>query len=436
MIDLKFDRVSKRYLIRHEVEAENGHAMLRSLRGLWRARQEFWAVRDVSFSVRRGEALGIIGENGAGKSTILKLLSNITTPSSGEITINGRLAALIEVGSGFHPELTGRENVYLSGSILGMRRAEITRKLESIIDFAGIRQFIDTPVKRYSSGMFVRLGFSIAAHLDPDILLLDEVLAVGDAGFQAKCLNRIDELRRNGKTIVFISHDLNAVERLCERVLLLEHGQVAADGPPLEVIENYKSNVAKVAATAFPDVGPVREWPDPASAAGNEIVRLRGVRVCSADKQTSSVIDIRKPVGIEITFDVLAAGHVLVPSVHFFNEARLHLIDVLEVSSEWHRQPRPCGTYVSTVWIPGNFFSESNLIVAIGIATHHPITINHVFERDVVAFRIFDGYDDDSARGDYLGPLTGVVRPRFNWTTDFEPAEKNFPRSTEELRSA
>ena len=183
--------------------------------------------------------VGIIGHNGAGKSTILKLLSKVTTPTSGEIRISGRLSALIEVGSGFHPELTGRENIYLSGSILGMRRREIAEKLERIIDFAGVRDFIDTPVKHYSSGMYVRLGFSIAAHLEPDILLLDEVLAVGDATFQAKCLDRINRLHGEGRTIVFVSHDLVSVERLCGRVLLLNHGQVIASGSARDVIETY-----------------------------------------------------------------------------------------------------------------------------------------------------------------------------------------------------
>jgi ABC-type polysaccharide/polyol phosphate transport system ATPase subunit len=242
MIDLKFDHVSKKYRVRQEAAGDGSrHPFVRKLMGLRRRAEDFWAVRDVSFEVRRGEALGIIGHNGAGKSTILKLLSNITTPTGGEITINGRLAALIEVGSGFHPELTGRENIYLNGSILGMRRREITRKLDNIVDFAGVRQFIDTPVKRYSSGMYVRLGFSIAAFLDPDILLLDEVLAVGDAAFQSKCLQRISELKQSGTTIVFISHDLGAVERLCDRVILVERGAVVASGAAREVIAEYQN---------------------------------------------------------------------------------------------------------------------------------------------------------------------------------------------------
>jgi ABC-type polysaccharide/polyol phosphate transport system ATPase subunit len=237
MNDLIVSHVSKRYRIQSESEAQAQSAW-RRLTG-WRL-ADFYAVRDLSFEVARGEALGIIGHNGAGKSTVLKMLSNITTPTAGEIVINGHLAALIEVGSGFHPELTGRENVYLNGAILGMRRREIAARLDNIIDFAGVRKFIDVPVKRYSSGMYVRLGFSIAAHLSPDILLLDEVLAVGDTSFQAKCLARIQELERAGTTIIFISHDLGAVEQLCDRVLLMQQGSVVAEGRPPEVIARYQ----------------------------------------------------------------------------------------------------------------------------------------------------------------------------------------------------
>jgi lipopolysaccharide transport system ATP-binding protein len=238
MIDLQFENVSKRYRVQGEAQPR-GSGLLSRIRSNAGGKKDFWALRDVSFAVKRGESLGIIGHNGAGKSTILKLLSNITAPSRGKIHINGRLSALLEVGSGFHPELTGRENTYLSGSILGMRRSEITSKMESIIDFAGVRRFIDIPVKRYSSGMYVRLGFSIAAHLDPDILLLDEVLAVGDLGFQEKCKKRIMELHEQGTTLVFISHDLSAVRSLCQRVILMQQGQVIGEGTADEVIQQY-----------------------------------------------------------------------------------------------------------------------------------------------------------------------------------------------------
>ncbi|SRR6266851_1860060 len=236
MIDLKFDRVSKKYDLR---TASNSPR--RWYKCAFAKRSEhMWALRDVSFEVKEGEALGIVGHNGAGKTTILRILSSITSPTQGEITVRGRLAALVEVSSGFHPELTGRENVYLHGAMLGMRRSEIRRKLDSIIEFSGVSQYIDVPVKRYSSGMYVRLGFSIAAHMDPDVLLLDEVLAVGDAAFQAKCLERIAELRKKGRTIVFISHDLAAVYRLCDRALLLSHGRVLMDGPARSVIDEYQ----------------------------------------------------------------------------------------------------------------------------------------------------------------------------------------------------
>lgn len=244
MTALRFESVSKRYRIRSGPDAAAETGLISRLRRSKLSRSDFWALRNVSFEVQEGESLGIIGHNGAGKSTVLKLLSNISTPSKGQITINGRISALLEVGSGFHPELTGRENVYLSGSILGMRRAEITNKLDSIIEFAGVRQFIDIPVKRYSSGMFVRLGFSIAAHLDPDILLLDEVLAVGDYAFQEKCKQRIAEMHRQGTTMVFISHDLNAVRSVCQRVLLLQRGEVVAEGSPDEVIRKYTETAA------------------------------------------------------------------------------------------------------------------------------------------------------------------------------------------------
>src|ERR1043165_7405457 len=253
MIDLTFDNVSKKYRIYHESEGEAGANMLgrirRRLAGNW---DDFFALRDVSFEVSRGEALGIIGQNGAGKTTILKLLYNITAPSKGRISINGRLGALIEVASGFHPDLTGRENVYLNGSLLGMKRNEISRKLDSIVDFAGVSAFIDTPVKRYSSGMYLRLGFAIAAHLDPDILLLDEVLAVGDAEFQSKCIERVNQLRKAGTTIVFVSHNLGAVESLCDRVLLMRRGEIACSGPPRYVISEYERMLNSMAARGPP----------------------------------------------------------------------------------------------------------------------------------------------------------------------------------------
>ncbi|HVH55588.1 MAG TPA: ABC transporter ATP-binding protein [Vicinamibacterales bacterium] len=255
MIDVAFDRVSKRYRVRQSAASGGGL-------------HDFWAVRDVSFDVARGEAFGLVGHNGAGKSTILKMLSQITTPTQGEIRLAGRVAALIEVGSGFHPELTGRENVYLSGSILGMRRREIQAKFDRIVEFSGVGQFIDTPVKWYSSGMYVRLGFAVAAHLDPDILLVDEVLAVGDAAFQVQCIERLNELRRAGMTMLFISHDLLSIERLCDRVAIVEKGRLVAHGSPHEIVAAYQQMTATSHVAAMADANA----PSPDAAA-----RVEGV---------------------------------------------------------------------------------------------------------------------------------------------------------------
>jgi ABC-type polysaccharide/polyol phosphate transport system ATPase subunit len=222
-------------------------------------RETVWALRDVSFEIKRGEALGVIGGNGAGKSTLIKLLSGITAPTAGEIEITGRLASLVEVGAGFQPDLTGRENIFLNGAILGMSYREIARKLPHIVEFAEIGNFLDVPVKRYSSGMFVRLGFSIAAYLDADILLLDEVLAVGDVAFQTRCFQRIEEKRRSGRTVLLVSHDLAAIERICGRALLLRNGRIVLDGDPREVVAAYlaSAHVGSAARTRGGASGPV-----------------------------------------------------------------------------------------------------------------------------------------------------------------------------------
>jgi lipopolysaccharide transport system ATP-binding protein len=224
--------------------SRNGHGELQE--------REFWAVQDVSFQIRRGEAWGIIGANGAGKSTILKLLSNVLKPTRGKISIHGKVSALIEVGAGFHPDLTGRENVYLNGCILGMKRQEIARKFDEIVEFAGISEFIDTPVKRYSSGMYARLGFAVAAHVDPDILLVDEVLSVGDMEFQKKCLDRMHRLVAEGTTVVFVSHNLQAVQMLCSSALLLKTGKAVAIGTTAEVMREYLCTPAESSASKFP----------------------------------------------------------------------------------------------------------------------------------------------------------------------------------------
>ena len=237
-VDIAVRNVSKSYRVYHDG---------RSGRGLFRfgKAERFWALKDVSFDVRRGEALGVVGPNGSGKTTLIKLLARITAPDRGDITIAGRLMSLVEVGAGFHPELSGRDNVFLNAAIFGVPVADVRKRFDRILEFSGLADFIDAPVKTYSSGMFVRLGFAVAAHLDADILLLDEVLAVGDLAFQARCMDRIGEIRRSGRTILLVSHDLAAVERLCDNALLLTSGEVAGEGTPRDVIEKYQISAAK-----------------------------------------------------------------------------------------------------------------------------------------------------------------------------------------------
>jgi lipopolysaccharide transport system ATP-binding protein len=249
--------LGKRYLVAEGVASYDTarETLAHLVRGGRPQRDELWALRDVDFDVAEGEALGILGRNGAGKSTLLKILTRIAQPTTGVSRTRGRVGALLEVGTGFHPELTGRENVFLSGAILGMRRQEITAKLDWIIAFSGVGSYIDTPVKWYSSGMFVRLGFSVAAHLDADVLVVDEVLAVGDAAFQLQCYERIAELRRAGTTMIFISHDLGSIARLCDRVALISHGELVACGAPADVITAYQDEVTTASVRAVADVG-------------------------------------------------------------------------------------------------------------------------------------------------------------------------------------
>ena len=303
---------------------------------------------------------------------------------------------------------------------MGMRRREIDAKLDSIVEFAGVRQFIDTPVKRYSSGMYVRLGFAIAAHLDPEILLLDEVLAVGDAAFQAKCMQRIKELEEGGTTIVFISHDLTAVERLCQRVVLMRHGRIAAEGRSRDVIREYHQGAvapdrrrAALHTARHPSVAR-RTTTRPAT-------RSRACAACACaprEGQTTSTIDIRRPVGIEVEYDVLDAGHVLIPNYHFVNQDGLHVFSVQDAESEWRRRPRPVGRYVSTAWIPGNFLAAGNFSVDVAVSSHVPLVRVHALVQGPVAFEVVDSFDGDSARGDYMGDYPGVVRPIVEWSTD------------------
>jgi lipopolysaccharide transport system ATP-binding protein len=387
------------------------------LRALRREREDpptVWALRDVSFDVEPGEIVGIIGRNGAGKSTLLKLLSRITAPTTGEIELRGRVGALLEVGTGFHPELTGRENIYLNGAILGMKGAEIRRKFDAIVAFSEIEKFLDTPIKHYSSGMFMRLAFAVAAHLEPEILIVDEVLAVGDAGFQKKCLAKMEDVSHEGRTVLFVTHSMPAVTRLCPRTILLEEGRVRLDGPSHEVVGAYLESGLGTTAS--------REWNDLRTAPGDDIVRLLAARVCDEEGRVAPTVHIARPVALEIEYEVLEDGHRLVPNLHVLDQKGSHAFVSIEVDSPWHRRERPRGRYVSRAWVPGNLLAEGTFFVDAAISTYSPLRV-HVWERGAVAFQVVDDLSGETARGDFGGTIPGAVRPLLKWETEFMPAD-------------
>jgi lipopolysaccharide transport system ATP-binding protein len=374
-----------------------------------------WALKDVSFNVSQGEVVGIIGVNGAGKSTLLKVISRITPPTAGKISIRGRVSSLLEVGTGFHPELTGRDNVYLNGTILGMRKLEVDRKFDEIIAFAGIDKFLDTPVKRYSMGMRVRLAFAVAAHLEPEILIIDEVLAVGDAEFQKKCLNKMEDVGREGRTVLFVSHNMAAVTRLCQRGILLSAGKIIADGGAHEIVSSYLTSGLGTSAA--------RDWPILADAPGDDSIRLRALRAIDDQGRPTEGFDIRKKIGLQMEFDVLDAGKIYLPYFHIANDEGIVVFSTIDQDLRWHTEARAPGRYVSTAWIPENLLSEGMVYVSAAMRTevrkYRPFQ-----EGDAIAFNVIDTMEGGSARGEWAGRLTGAVRPKLDWTTEFRSTDE------------
>jgi lipopolysaccharide transport system ATP-binding protein len=373
--------------------------------------KEFWALRDISLNIRTGETVGLVGSNGAGKSTLLKVLTRITQPTSGYGEINGRTGALLEVGTGFHPELTGRDNIFLNGSILGMSQSIIKSKFDEIVDFSGVEEFLDTPVKHYSSGMYVRLAFAVAANLEPEVLLVDEVLAVGDASFQKKCMSKMNAIGDEGRTIVFVSHNMGAITRLCKRAILLKDGQIIDDGPAADVVAKYMtSGISKVGS---------RDWYNETKKFGDEIVQLLAIRVRDKNGAIIDTTDIRNPVVIEMEFEVMKDGYNFLPHFHLFNEAGINMMTIVDLDKEWQKKVRPKGIYRTSVIIKGNLFSECTVFIHANMLSLNPL-VTHFSAPDVVAFQVFDTLEGDSARGEYGGPLKGIVRPAFEWQTEYK----------------
>lgn len=415
-IAIRVDHVSKSYRIAHQVKHDNLRELLsdaskRVFRRKGRGNsaphsanassEEFWALKDVSFEVRRGELFGIIGRNGAGKSTLLKILSRITRPTRGSVEITGRVGSLLEVGTGFHPELTGRENIFLNGSILGMRQSDIVRKFDEIVAFAEIETFLDTPVKRYSSGMYTRLAFAVAAHLEPEILIVDEVLAVGDAQFQKKCLGKMGEVAQGGRTILFVSHNMSAISRLCEKALWLDGGGIKRIGRSDAVIKEY----------AYDDVSQLadRQWTDPHKAPGDDRVRLVHAAVVQ-HKTATGVVSINAPIHIELEFLILREVRNLILGVNLCNATGLCLFQ----SCDWRPNHFRPGRYRNTVTVPAYFLADGRVTVLIGLVFADPV-IRSAVVPSALTFEAIDDDDPLAVRGAHKESWPGVVRPRLEW---------------------
>jgi len=357
-----------------------------------------WAIRNISFDVKRGEVLGIIGKNGAGKSTILKILSRITDPTNGRVEIRGRISSLLEVGTGFHPELTGRENVYLNGTILGMRKREIEKKFDEIVEFSGVEKFLDTPVKRYSSGMSVRLAFAVAAHLDPEILIIDEVLAVGDAEFQKKCLGKMDQVSKEGRTLIFVSHNLGAIDQICQRAILIEDGRVKLTGAPSKVIKSYVMSEAEINST----------WTNSSTQSSGEDVHIKAVRILSDDDLPTAIVDFDRQFKIEISYEVTHPTNNLIITLQLNDLLGNNLWTSWDTdSTEWNGRVREPGQYVSMCKVPGSLFKPDRYLLSVfSFINNVKIYGKH---ENILAFDIsVTGYNFSLGR-------SGIITPMLEW---------------------
>lgn len=377
-------------------------------------REKLWALKDVSLNVAQGEVVGIIGRNGAGKSTLLKIISRITEPTSGRIELWGRVASLLEVGTGFHSELSGRENIYLNGAILGMKKAEIDRNFDQIVAFSEIEKFIDTPVKHYSSGMFVRLAFAVAAHLEPEVLIVDEVLAVGDLEFQKKCLGKMNSVAQEGRTVLIVSHNMPIINKLCERVVLLAGGKVGFEGKTSDVVAEY----LKLGG------GKAGEWlcSDAERSPGNDRIRLQAVRISSLGAVTAD-IDIDKEITIEVDFWNLVEGAKnLCVNIYLLDSMGNTVLSTANTPSanliddRWFTERHPSGLFRARCTLPGNFLNEGLFYVSVFVLTLGPIVVEATAEQ-IVSFIV---HDTGSMREPGAGSRwDGVVRVRLPWQTEY-----------------
>lgn len=366
----------------------------------------FWALKDVSFEVKQGDILGIIGRNGAGKSTLLKVLSQVTAPTKGEVRFKGRIASLLEVGTGFHPELTGRENIFLNGAILGMCKADIRKKLDEIIAFAEVEKFIDTPVKRYSSGMYVRLAFAVAAHLEPEILIVDEVLAVGDAQFQKKCFGKMEEVGQEGRTVLFVSHNMTAIRSLCSRALQLHQGVLVLDTDVAAAVGVYLGGSCEQVH--------LREWPEEWSAPQNSSALLRRIAACDRRGVLLETITTDTDLEIEIVFSVKTEGvSIGLTLIVYDSDNSCVFSSINNCEPNWYGVMMPVGTYRSTCIIPGRLLNNRWYTVTVNLFGKSFTDL--VTVREVLRLKVLD---DVKVRRDYFGEFGGYIRPDLKWSTE------------------
>jgi len=366
-----------------------------------------WSLKDINFEINQGDSVGIIGRNGAGKSTLLKILSQVTQPTTGKIFTKGRIASLLEVGTGFHPELTGRENIFLNGAILGMRKHEIAKKLDEIIAFSGVERYIDTPVKRYSSGMYVRLAFAVAAHLESEILIVDEVLAVGDADFQKKCLGKMNDVSKGeGRTVLFVSHNMAAVKSLCSHSIMLENGILTAYGETETIIDNYLTNQSNYIGK--------KTWA--VNKPKNQFLEVDTIYAHDINgfSPKDSCFNITKEIGITVKYRIFEDGYSFIHGANFFNSEEINIFNTHDVTLNNRYEKKNKGEYSVTMWIPPNLLSEGVLKISFAFFKPNPFELFLNLDKEI-CINIVDNLDQISAKGGYLYNFPGYVRPLLNW---------------------
>ncbi|MFN9175980.1 MAG: ABC transporter ATP-binding protein [Synechocystis sp.] len=400
------------YVALREVLAEGAKSLVRRFPGRGgsqrETREEFWELKEVSMEVKRGECVGIIGRNGAGKSTLLKILSRITEPTTGRIELNGRVASLLEVGTGFHPELTGRENIYLNGAILGMSRREIKAKFDEIVDFAEVEKFLDTPVKRYSSGMYVRLAFAVAAYLEPEILVVDEVLAVGDAAFQKKCLGKMgDVATKEGRTVLFVSHNMAMITSLCQQAILLNRGNLIKKGLVSDTITFYFTE-GNHSSSAI-------DFSKSHKKIGDQYVTLLGGYIRDCAQNILTEVPIEQSFKICMHYRVLNHNKIkFIPNFHIYKSDG---VCVFVSSPPEMEEIQLEGDYVAECYIPDNFLNDGTYFVGLAISSFGSGVTVHFYEQNALCFNVKDSLEATVATRQYgyVGPVPGVIRPTLQW---------------------